>query len=82
MFNVSESESIVFKELDLFYHFIMGFNLFNYIFDKYEFLYNKFYGFVKKKLRQSWVLYGQFSSYYYLHINISMLLITVSVSNI
>ena len=51
MFNVSESESIVFKELDLFYHFIMGFNLFNYIFDKYEFLYNKFYGFVKKKIK-------------------------------
>ena len=37
MYNVFESESIVFKEQDLFYHVIMGFNLFNHIFVSYIF---------------------------------------------
>ena len=33
-------------------------------------------------LRQDWDLYGKFFSFYYLHINISILVITVDISNI
>ena len=33
-------------------------------------------------LSQDWDLYGKFFSYYYLHINISILVITVDISNI
>ena len=47
MDNGFESESIVIEELDLFYCFIMEFNLLNHIFDKYELLYNRFCGFGK-----------------------------------
>ena len=47
MYNAFEFESSIFKELILFYHFAMGFNLLNHILGKYEILCNRFYGFAK-----------------------------------
>ena len=49
MHNVFESESIIFKELDLFYHYIMLINLFDHIFDNYGILRNRFYGFADNR---------------------------------
>ena len=61
----------------------MDFNLFNHIFDKYKCLYNRLYGFAKHILKTVLVLYGQcFLYYYYLHINTSMMVITVYMNNI
>ena len=59
------------------------YKLLNYTFGIYEFLYNRFYGFAKKKcLRQGSVLFCQVSSYYYITINVSVLVITVDINNI
>ena len=71
-------ESIIFKELDLFYNFIMGFNLFNHIFEKHDFLYNTFYGFAKKDW---WGVYSPFPPLI-IYTNISMFEITVYVNDI
>ena len=72
-----KSESILFKELDLFYHFIMGFTCLIIFLTNINFYIIDFMGLQ----REDWVSHGQFSSYYYLHIN-RMLMITLHVSNI
>ena len=67
MYNVFVSESTVLRELDLFYHFIMWFDLLNPTFGKYEFLSNRFYGFAQNIFKTDW--FSFFQVYFYLLYN-------------
>ena len=53
----------------------MRFYLLNLIFDKYEILHNRFYAFTKSIFKNR----VNFPLFFYLHINISMLVITVDI---
>ena len=58
----------------------MRFYLLNLIFDKYEILHNRFYAFTKSIFKNRVGFYMvNFPLFFYLHINISMLVITVDI---
>ena len=71
MYNVFKSESSIFKELDLFYHFTL---LFSHILGKFYII--DFMG-LQKHFKDRAGFLCQFSSCYYLHMNINILVITV-----